>query len=152
MIAIRAVRVSRLVTESQIFDGERYIGILKRSSLTKAHFKLDGVDFNIERNPRAAGLVLLRGRQPVAKAKRPGVFARFTVDAIGGPYLLKKQRWYRKTFVLIRGPKEVGRIEPDGRFGRDALGALPSELPAAEQVFLLHLALVTWGTQGKGAA
>ncbi len=148
LVAIREVRVSRKSRQLHIFDAEQYQGTLVRGGLRRCTYTLDGVDFTIAKNPRGPGLMLSRGRQPIAKAERDGLRTKFRINALGGPYMLARRRWYSRALELRRGPKRiVGTVKPDGRFGKDVVGDFLAELPLPERVFVMVLFLVSSGAK-----
>jgi hypothetical protein len=96
---------------------------------------------------RAVCFVLLQQGQPLATVKKAGglLASCFSVMLGGEEYSMKPVGILRRGYRIIKHGVEVGRIEPRGAMTRAARCSLPQTLPLAVRVFLVGVAVNTWG-------
>ena len=81
----------------------------------------------------------------VARATKPSAFhRRFVVRYEGRELELGAKSVFGRTFVLLDGGAEIGRIAPEGIFTRKARIDLPDDVPLPVQVFMFWLVVILW--------
>lgn len=96
---------------------------------------------------REVCFVLLQQGQPLATVRKAGglLVSRLRVIYGGEEYSMKPVGILRRGYRIIKHGVEVGRIEPQGAMTRAARCSLPQTLPLALRVFLVGVAVNTWG-------
>ena len=82
--------------------------------------------------------------QAIRKAGGP-LASRFTLIYGGEEYAMEPAGILRRGYRIIKHGVEVGRIEPQGVMTSAARCSLPQTLPLALRVFLVGVAVNTWG-------
>ena len=119
----------------------------------RAEFELDGVSHRLYREGFMSGaFVLERAGFVIARAMKPSAFSsRFEVDIGGRPFTLRKLSVFARRFGVFSGEQQVGVIRPVGAFTRRTAVELPSDWPAAVQLFIFWLSLVIWNRDAKSS-
>jgi hypothetical protein len=109
----------------------------------KSHgsFSLDGEDFRIE--PQGFFLVnahLKKGSTIIARAEKPSFWRRsFRITSAGHSMTLESLGWRGRSYALLMGSQEVGRVTREGMTGRRIQLTFPDEVPLFLQVFMTYL-------------
>ena len=120
----------------------------------RAEFEIDGVPHRLYREGLVSGaFVLERDGGISARAVKPSAFRdRFELEWGSRSYTIRKLSWYGRRFGIFSDTQQVGGIAPAGAFSRRTVVQLPSDWPAALQVFVFWLALVIWNRDAAAAA
>lgn len=101
----------------------------------------DGL-FEVGREPGWGAFVLSRDGAVVARARKQGVFGRtFEIELGTAPYVLRPSGFWARNMVLLRGDREVGRIEVSF-WTRRMRVLLPDDLPIPMGLFVLWLTVL----------
>jgi hypothetical protein len=106
---------------------------------------IDGVEYRAFRESLLGDFVIARGSQTLARATKTSAFTNTMIVRYDGrEYTLRKQAWWRRTFVVLDGERQIGSIAPTGWCTRHAAVDLPSRWPLHLQAFVIWLALILW--------
>lgn len=120
----------------------------------KGTITVQGKDYRVYREGWMSGYYYLENAGAVlARAEKPSAFRRtLVIEHAGRAYTLQARSPFGRTFVLLQGGGEVGRIRPLGLFTRRAEVDLPESLPLAVRVFALWLVVILWKRESDSAA
>ena len=108
-------------------------------------FTIDGVEYQIAREPGWSDFVLRAGSREMCRARRRSMFRRsFVVAYRGEDVILTPVSPFHRLCQSWLGKTQVGEIRPRGFFSSSAAVALPEEMTRAEQVFIGWLVIVMW--------
>jgi hypothetical protein len=121
----------------------------ERGSLT-----VEGKTYPVSREGMMSGdFVLESDRGILARATKLSALRRsFTVVSGAKTYTLRAKQAFRRSFVLLDGDREIGRIAPESAWGRRASANLPADVPLPVQVFLVWLTVLLWKRDSDAAA
>jgi hypothetical protein len=94
----------------------------------------------------SAGLVLARAKKP--SAFRPS----FIIEHVGKQYTLRAKSVFRREYLLLDGPREIGSLSPEGFFTRRVRVDLPEYLPLPVRIFIIWLTVILWKRESDSAA
>lgn len=120
----------------------------------RAEFVLDGIPHRLYREGMLSGdFVLERAGSVIARAVKPSAFrARFEVNLSGRPFTLQRLSIFSRRFGIFSGDQQVGLIRPAAFFTQRAVLELPSDWPAAIQLYVFWLTLLIWKRDRRAAA
>lgn len=131
----------------EFVDGPRPVARLDLATLRERGELRVGRDrYEVGREGIMRGRFYLRRRgTTVATAvKRSALHRSFEVSVDETTYELRAASAFLRTFLLSKGPRQVGRVRPAGAFTRKVRIELPSELPLEVRLFMTWLVLILW--------
>ena len=152
---LQLVPESWLTWNFGVLDNDRKITEIKTSTLPESGtFSIDGTDFRARREGMFSGEFFLENDgQTIARAEKPSAFRYvFNIEYSDRKYMLKKESWVGRTFVLLQGALEVGSIRPEGVLSRKAAVSLPEDMPTPIQVFVVWLTILLWKREADAGA
>lgn len=88
----------------------------------------------------------------LARTERPRRWHReLVIDHSGRRYTLRAKSAFRREFLLLDGPVQIGSISPEGLFTRSAAVELPKFFPLFLQVFVIWLVMMLWKHEDSSA-
>jgi hypothetical protein len=130
-------------------DG-RSLGELRQLRREGAQFTADGEQLVIRRE-RSKRFLLDGPRGSGVTAERE-THRRWVLTTPNERLELVRPSIWRSPWELHRGGVPVGRIEPQGWFGKTSHADLPADLPLAVRVFVYYVVLVQWERANAAAA
>jgi hypothetical protein len=120
----------------------------------RGELAVQGESFSVSRQGMMSGDFLLEsGRGVMARATKPSMMRRlFLVQHDATTWTLRPRSVLGRTFVLLDGEREVGRITPAGLWSRRANVDLPARVPLPVQVFLIWLTVLMWKREADAAS
>ena len=106
---------------------------------------IDGIEHRVFRESLLGDFVIERGNSPLARATKQSAFTNtMTFRHDGREYTLRKQSWWKRSFVVLDGEKQIGSLAPTSLWTRRATVDLPAQWPLHLQAFVIWLTLVLW--------
>lgn len=91
------------------------------------------------------GFVLERGGSVIARAEKPSAFSRkYLLRYHDREYTLRAKSAFRRAFVLLDGPRQIGSIKPASALTRQAMADLPDSWPLPVRAFVIWLTMIQW--------
>ena len=152
---LRLVPESWLTWNFEVLEDDRKVTEIKTSTLPESGmFSIDGSKFRAYREGMFSGEFLLeKDGQLIARAEKPSAFRNaFSIQYSDRKYMLKKESWAGRSFVVCQGDLEVGSIRPEGAFSRKAAVSLPGDMPTPLQVFVIWLTILLWKREADAGA
>jgi hypothetical protein len=120
----------------------------------RGELTVQGATFSVSRQGMMSGDFLLESdRGVLARATKPSMMRRlFLVQHDATTWTLRPRSVLGRTFVLLDGEREVGRITPAGLWSRRANVDLPARVPLPVQVFLIWLTVLMWKREADAAS
>jgi len=118
----------------------------------KATFTLDGVEYQVYRQPSTRGMfALAMGGQQLAVAEKPASAHEMKISYNNTSYLLKRVGKIGHTCELTINGEAAGYIKPKNGT-RAARAELPEALPLPVRIFIIWLYLLLWRRAAGAAA
>ena len=120
----------------------------------KALLELEDGTYQLYRERHFSGdFVLEHDGKIAARATKPSAFRGiFELELSNRQLVLRKPSVWSRSFVVLDGEKEIGRIRRLGVFGRRTNIDLPGEWPVSARVFVFWLAFLIWKREQAAAA
>jgi hypothetical protein len=120
----------------------------------KAQLELEDGTYQLYREGAISGdFVLEHNGKIAARATKPSAFRGiFEVELANRVLTLRKPSIWSRSFVLLDGEKEIGRIRQLGVVRRRTHIDLPAEWPLSTRIFLFWLAFIIWKREHAAAA
>lgn len=109
-------------------------------------FQVDGKPYRFFRERLMSGAFVVEAEGwPVARATKPSAWrSLFELEIDSRYYTLRRATAFTRSFAVLDGDRQVGRIRPAGVLSRKALIELPAEWSYAVQIFVFWLVVVIW--------
>ena len=138
-----------------VLDGPRQVALVDVSAWReKGVLTVDGVEHRVYREGMMSGdFILERNGSVLARAEKPSAFRdTLVVRHNGREYTLRKKSIWRRAFVVLSGEREVGALNPNSVWKRDATVTLPQEWPLPVRLFVIWLAIIMWKRDAESTA
>lgn len=150
MLALRPIQP--FSWDCELRDGETVVATLEIPYWgERGTLKAGDKTWQLGREDWFHGRYFLRGPgRTLATAEKPSAFLRsFRVRLGERSYDWEARSPFFRAFDLLESGKVVGSLKPEAPITRDAVVALPEELPIEERAFLAWLALLMWRRQRR---
>jgi hypothetical protein len=129
-----------------VSDGVPVADIETSSWRETGHFTASGATYSMFRERLFWGVFLLETDGTVlARAKKPSAFGRrFVIDVGGAQWELKPRSAFSRSFRLLQGGVEVGRLSAIGFLSRRINVELSESLPLPIKAFVVWLIVLLW--------
>ena len=116
----------------------------------KGHLTVEGATYDVYRESLRGPYILERNGSVIARAEKPSVFYRtYLIRYLDRQYTLEAPSAFRRAFVVLEGTRQIGSIEPNSAFRRDAKADLPEGWPVAVRAFVIWLTMIQWRRQAR---
>jgi len=112
----------------------------------KGTLTVDGATYPVYREGAMSGAFVLEQHGGVlARAEKPSFFRRdLVIRHDGREFTLRPKSAFRRGFALVEGSRDVGSLELQNAFTRNAVADLPHDLPLPVRAFIVWLMLISW--------
>ena len=146
-MTLEAVRLSLFSNDYEVLGNGESVAYLDLAWFREGgELVVRGERFRIGRRGLLGAFYLERDGETIASATKPSVFHRsYEVELDSEVFTLAAVSPVHRSFQLLDGSTEIGRVAPAHLFSRKAVAKLPERLSLERRVFLVWLVLVLWG-------